>query len=138
MKKSEILDQIRRDLIPFQGAKSLASRAEADWRSMQKPLLELFSKAKTTSVTVKLNEDEVKQHGWRMITGTVVEGTTLTVNQERLKKLLGASRWRKVTTPTLDMAKLEAAVAEGLVTPEEVAECSDEVPKAAYIRVTAK
>lgn len=138
MKKSEMIDKIKADLIPFQVAKSAAKRAEEEWRAMQPGLIDLFRKAKSASVTVSVDADEVHKVGFQRLTGTLVEGSTVVVNQERLKKLLGSARWSKVTTPTLDMAKLEAAVASGLITAEEVAECSDEVPKAAYIRVTVK
>ena len=72
------------------------------------------------------------------ITGTRVEGTTLIFDEARLRKALGQRGWNAVSTRTLDRSKLEAAVADGRVDPRTVAECSEERPKKAYIRLTEK
>jgi len=72
------------------------------------------------------------------ITGTLVEPTSLILDEGKLKKKVGASVWNKITKRVLDRALLESAVASGLITPSTVASCASEEPKAPYIRITEK
>lgn len=72
------------------------------------------------------------------VTGTLVQPTSLIIDETKLKKRVGAKVWRKITKPILDREKLETAIAEGLVTPQTVAACSSEEPKSPYIRITEK
>lgn len=72
------------------------------------------------------------------VQGTLVEGSRVVIDHERLKKALGYEKWMKVTSPQLDKDKLEDAVAKGLVDPNVVAECSEEKPNSPYIRLTWK
>ena len=69
--------------------------------------------------------------------GTVVRGTSLDINALKLKKRLGAARFKKLTTASLDMAKLESAIAAGDVDPADVAACSTESERKPFIRITA-
>lgn len=69
--------------------------------------------------------------------GTVVRGTTLEINPLKLKKKLGAKRYNRLTTASLDMGKLESAIAAGDVDPKDVSACSSEKDKKPYIKITA-
>ena len=48
------------------------------------------------------------------------------IDPERLKKAIGAKQFDKLTSPQLDMAKVEAAVQLGELDPNIVAQCTDE------------
>lgn len=72
------------------------------------------------------------------ITGTKVEPTALEFDEVKLKKKIGIANWNRVTTKVLDRKKLEAAVAEGHISPATVASCASEIPRKPYIRVTEK
>jgi len=79
----------------------------------------------TTSVT----------EGSLKITGTLVESTGLTIDEERLKRAVGATKWQGITSRVLDRAKLEDAIAKGTIDPTLVAECSQETPRRPYVKV---
>jgi hypothetical protein len=72
------------------------------------------------------------------ITGTLVKGSTINIDQERLKRALGAQGWQNITTRVLDKAKLEDAMAKGLVDATVVAQCSVETPKRPYITIAER
>jgi len=71
-------------------------------------------------------------------TGTVVRGSSVKLDPDKLKTRIGSKLWNRVTTRTLDSAKLEAAVASGLITEQDVAVCSEEVERAPFIKGTVK
>ena len=48
------------------------------------------------------------------------------VDPERLKKAIGAKQFNKLTSPQLDMAKVEAAIQLGDLDANVVAQCTDE------------
>lgn len=55
-------------------------------------------------------------------------------NAERLKKMIGARMFNKLTTPQLDESKIEAAIQLGDLDPNLVAQCIDE-QKTEYLDV---
>jgi hypothetical protein len=65
-------------------------------------------------------------------------GEKVILNQEMLKKKVGAALWRKVTTTVLDNAKLMAHVKTGEISQATLAACSEMEDKASYIKVTVK
>lgn len=48
------------------------------------------------------------------------------INPDRLKKAIGAKAFNRLTVPTLDEAKIEAAITLGELDPKVVAQCVDE------------
>jgi hypothetical protein len=72
------------------------------------------------------------------VMGTLVESEVEEIDQERLKKALGATTWNKLTTASLDKKKLQDAMARGLVDPNVVAQCSSPVKRKPYIKITEK
>lgn len=72
------------------------------------------------------------------ITGTLVTATSLVFDEAKLKKRIGSAKWNRITRRVLDTTLLEAAVAQGLITPQTVAACVSEEPKTPYIRITEK
>lgn len=65
---------------------------------------------------------------------TVKTRETLTIDAQRLKKAIGARKYNKLTTPTLDESKVEAAIQLGELDPNVVASCTDE-KKSEYLDV---
>jgi hypothetical protein len=72
------------------------------------------------------------------ITGTLMESSTMTIDEERLKRALGAQKWQNITSRVLDRAKLEDAIAKGLIDATTVAQCSVEQPRRPWIKITEK
>lgn len=103
---------------------------EAEIDEVQQEGIALLDKLDQKSITFELEG--------RTITGTKVEGSTLEFDVAKLKKRLGTSLWNRVSTRTLDKAKLESLLAAGDIDPKIVAACSDEKPKKPYIRVNEK
>lgn len=68
--------------------------------------------------------------------GTLVESTVVEIDADRLKGELSAPMWKRVTKTVLDKEKLEAHVATGDIDPNVVASCSEEKPRAPYIRLS--
>lgn len=84
-----------------------------------------------------MDRDGVKTMTSERYKGTLVNATRVKIDEDRLKKELGHKVWAKVTTPSLDKEKLEAAIAMDLVDPMVVAKCST-TSETTSIRVTAK
>lgn len=84
---------------------------------------------KKTHITVASN----KQHSVNVQTNT-----SRTINEEKLKRKVGPSIWRKVTTLLLDRKKVDALVASGEIDPVDLADCVDENESAPFIRITTK
>jgi hypothetical protein len=74
--------------------------------------------------------------GDKRYTVTFVQSHTVTIDEPRLKKALGAPVFNKLTTAHLDRKKLENAVDLGDVDPVVVAQCSAEKTSNPYLRFT--
>lgn len=72
------------------------------------------------------------------IKGTLVAPSRVSIDADRLKNVLSAAQWKKVTTLVLDKAKLEAAAAINVVDPNMVAACSTITDTKPYIKVSGK
>ena len=72
------------------------------------------------------------------ITGTIVRSASVILDEPALKKKVGASKWKSITSLVLDKKKLDAAVSAGDISITDVAAASTESPRAPYIRVTVK
>lgn len=70
------------------------------------------------------------------ITGTLVKGSTISIDEEKLKKSLGAALWKKVTKQVLDKERLEAHIVTGDVDANVVAAASTEKDRKPFIKVT--
>lgn len=106
---------------------------QADIKALQSDILTEMQSAglkTTTTKTVTNNED-------RLIKVTLVQGETVSINAESLRKQLTAAQWNKITHRVLDNKKLEDAMAEDVVSPLIVADCSTTRARAPYIRVTS-
>ena len=93
---------------------------------LQEELLEFYGPRKSLSVV---------DHAARTRTvGTKVVSERVTIDEEKLKKKLGARKYNKYTKRVLDKDKLYAAVQVEDVDPTEIAECSS-VKESKYIRI---
>jgi hypothetical protein len=72
------------------------------------------------------------------VKGTLVTGSRMVIDEEKLKKSLTASQWRAVSKSVLDKEKLEASMVVGTVDPNTVAAATEEKDNKPYIRVTGK
>ncbi len=66
------------------------------------------------------------------------QSMTRWVNEDKLKRKVGPSVWRKITSLVMDKKKAEAAIADGLIDPVDYADCIEEKPGAEYAKVTTK
>ena len=67
---------------------------------------------------------------------TLVEGSRLIIDEDRLHKKLNAAQWKSVTKSVMDRGLLENAINAGDVDAQVVAEASTEIANAPYIKVT--
>lgn len=112
----------------FREAKHNMEAAELDCADAQDQLIHVMGDQKTSTTTVD---------GYR-VTVTKVEAVVLVTEEDPLKKRLGARLWDRVTVKKLDKSKLEDAIARGEVDPTVVAQCSKEVPRKPYVKLTEK
>lgn len=82
-------------------------------------LLPLMKDEQVTKKKVMLDEDTVA-------TVSVKTRESMTIDEERLKKAIGAPAYNKLTSPVLDEAKVEAAIQLGDLDPNVVASCTTE------------
>lgn len=66
---------------------------------------------------------------------TVVRRETTKINEIALERRLGP-KWDHVTKTVFDKAKLESAISLGIVSIDDVAECSQLVPAKPYVRIS--
>lgn len=101
-------------------------------KTRQDELLAQLEEREMEKITYKDEEDGVT------ITGTVVRSSTVTTDDEALKKKVGAQVWKKITTLTLDKKKLEVAIQAGDVADVDVAAASTITQRTPYVKVTVK
>lgn len=75
--------------------------------------------------------------GDTVIQAALVEQERTTIDEDGLKKAVGAALWEKITTRTLDTEKVEAALSLGLLDPTVLAQYSSLRPTS-YIRTPRK
>lgn len=78
------------------------------------------------------------QDGGKKYQVTFVQGETTSINEESLRKSLGATRYRKYTVEKLDRKKLEAAMELGEVDPIVVGQHVTVKASNPYLRFTEK
>lgn len=71
-----------------------------------------------------------------VVSGTLVEGVRVKIDEAKLKKALGGQLWMWVAKTVLDKAKLEKAMAEGKIDPNTVAAVSEEVDVKPYVKAS--
>lgn len=72
------------------------------------------------------------------VTGTYVGGILITIDEDRLRKEIGATAFDKLTKKVLDQEKISEAIAQGKLDPVTVAACSTEKERAPYVRLTVR
>jgi hypothetical protein len=73
-----------------------------------------------------------------VVTATYVQGERQVVDQDRLKKKVGASLFNKLCNLVLDQKKLEVAIGDGTVSATDVAAVTETLDSAPYVRVSVK
>lgn len=68
------------------------------------------------------------------VKGTLVEPVRIVIPEEKLKKAIGAAKWKIVTKSVLDKKLLEANIVNGNIDPNVVASVSEENPTKPYIK----
>lgn len=68
----------------------------------------------------------------------LVSPTRTTLNDASLKKKIGPTLWKQITTLVVDKRKLDAAIKAGDIPVVDVAMCSTDVATSPYVKVTVK
>lgn len=132
-KPVEQLPTLAQDVELLAGLKEKDKLLAQEIKDAQQRIISAMSEAdlKTTSVHAGTGKNE------RLIRATLVRGEATKINGEALKKQLSVSQWNKVTQRVLDNKKLEEAIANGVVDPLKVADCTATIERAPYVRLTA-
>lgn len=101
-------------------------KKEETWR--QQDIVSFMKDAGRSTITTDYD-------GAQEVRGTLVTRSRITINEEKLKKELGAKQFNKLTERVLDEDKLEEAIKNDEVDPNIVAKCSEE-KVSEYIRTT--
>lgn len=78
------------------------------------------------------------QDGGKEYRVTYVQGETTKIDEQGLRKALGAANYRKYTKETLDRKKLEEGMDKGEVDPIVVGQHVQVVPSKPFLRFTEK
>jgi hypothetical protein len=101
-------------------ARKTEREAEAKRKAVGKDLLPAMGELHMTRVRLpSFSEEETA-------TVAIKHRETMKIDERRLKKAIGAQAFNKLTTPVLDEAKVEAAIAEGQLDAAVVAAAADE------------
>jgi hypothetical protein len=117
--KQEQLIEAAEDLI---AAKEMKSIAEGRVKELSDRVMDLMDVCKVDHV----NTDVGKL--------SIVESSTLQIDEAMLKKKIGAKMWEKISRRLLDKKLLEDRIAIGEIDPTVVAGCATEVPRSRYLR----
>lgn len=93
-------------------------------------LLDAMKAAETTSLKV------TGEHGDAKL--TVVSGERLVTDWEKVKRVVGAKMWEKITVRVVSPELVDQAIKSGAIDQAVIAECSELVPSQPYIRTTVK
>ena len=118
-------------IITFRDMKATIKGLEAEAKHVQSEIID-FIKGKGNKT---MSAEDTKGV---TVTATVVESTSIAIDEARLKKAVGAQVWKKITTPRLDDKLLEQAIQSGEVDVNVVAQCTTETPRSPYLRLTEK
>lgn len=84
----------------------------------------------------------IKKHttnvGGHLYSASLQQNTSRSVDEKRLKRKVGMSIWGQITSRVLDRKKLDAAVANGVVDPVDLADCITETPSKKFVKVEIK
>lgn len=105
-------------------------QAEEAVKSQRVIVFEQMTKLGVTTTT--------SQNGKSRVTATMVVPVSRTVNEDKLKRKVGPSIWKRITTLVLDKKKLDALVSDGTIDAVDLADCVDETPGTAYVKTTTK
>lgn len=125
----DVRDEVRVGAGRYAQAKWDEREAESRRKEVGNQLLPLMVDEKVTKQKADL--------GHHVATVRVKKRTKMVVDEDRLKKALGASQFNKLTSPVLDEAKVEAAIQLGDVDPNVVASCTSE-SETPYLEVRFK
>lgn len=129
--KVDPIAEVRDDIIAIEHKRSEVKRLNDEVKVHQDRVNQAFARAKRKSTKV-----EVPGDGTYNV--TYVEGSSIVLDEQKLKKRIGAALWNKVTTRVLDRKKLEAFIASQEIPATTVAACSDEIPRAPFVKVVKK
>lgn len=119
---------MQQDLLELATIKArIEALAEAKAEVEERLIAAMSSKGQKT-VTVSAQDGDIK--------GTLVAGTRIIIDEEKLRGALTAAQWKKVSKSVLDKEKLEAHMVTGDVDPNIVASASTEKDVKPYIRVS--
>lgn len=113
-------------------AKQELELAESKFQYHQSKLIEELSIKGLDSISVQDGSEAMT------IQAKIVKATRIIFDEPKLKKLLGADKWKKVTKLVLDKTLLEDQVARGEVSTELIATCTEEKPNKPYVKFTTK
>lgn len=123
-------EEIRTQLKTVASLKRLHTRLQRRLKNETDRLVAMVHDSGVKSIKLDLDT--------RTITGTLVAPESVRMDEAKLRKLVGAAAWKKVTTPVLDQKKLQKAIADGVVSIEDVSACSEVKHSAPYVRITDK
>ncbi|CAB4195084.1 hypothetical protein UFOVP1279_32 [uncultured Caudovirales phage] len=130
----KLFDRIEADEIVYSlveklvAAKEVKAEAEAAVDALQIAVMDLFKE-----YGLDASHDPFTGHS-----ATLVTPSSIVVNEPKLKRKIGAKVYNKLCVLKFDKDKLNKALADGTVHIGDVAECSEEVDRKAYIRITKK
>jgi hypothetical protein len=120
-----------------------------DYKKRAEELSDMAEKAKTPVAETMIANRGPKRNGpkshttllpdGRRATVTVVESDgKIVTDEKKLKARIGPVLWRKITTPVVDKAKLDACIKSGEIEVADLAACSATIPVNPFIKASIK
>ena len=116
----------------FDQVKTQRKRLADEEVALQLEILDLMHTLEITDdYTAKMGDDSI-------VSVKIVRGETVSIDENALKKSIGATLWNAITTRHLDKSLLDAHITRGDIKPMTLARASVATPKKPHIRVTKK
>lgn len=131
---SASMDKVEETIIEIADKRKQKDALESRIKEAQSELLDLLEQSGKGDPGEKYSVD----HQGRTLTAAVMQNTARVIDDEKLKRKVGPSIWRRITTLSFDKTKADSLVKTGEIDEVDYADCVIETPGAKYVKVATK
>lgn len=116
------------DIIALDRARKAMEAAKSEVEVIQPRVVDGLNALGQKSVVVRQGDNVYK--------ATMQQNTRRSIDEDKLKRKVGPSIWRRITSLHLDRNKAEALVSTGEIDPVDYADCVIESASAPFVKIT--
>lgn len=114
-------------VVKYSKQKAIADAEMEKATAIKQQMLDLMISSGITKTSAELE-------GGTVVYGTLVQGSTMTVNVDELKDMITPAQFKKISKSSVDLGKFRDAVASGEIDIETATAVTEETSNTPYIR----